>query len=136
MPPAPAGGTVAPGFIGTKHCLRRFATVLHTVTAIIRPSRVDDVRDALEGLGITVTEVHGFSRQGGHTEAYRGTEYQVDLVPKVRVELVVEAVDVDRLIDLVTEAARSGKVGDGKIWVTPALQVVRVRTGEAGPAAI
>jgi nitrogen regulatory protein P-II 1 len=110
--------------------------VLHLVSATIRPSRIDDVRDALEGMGITVTEVHGVSRQGGHTETYRGAEYQIELVPKVRVDLVVEAGDVDRLIDLVTEAARSGKLGDGKIWVTPIEQVVRVRTGEAGPAAL
>jgi nitrogen regulatory protein P-II 1 len=110
--------------------------VLHLVTAIIRPSRIDDARDALEGMGITVTEVHGFSRQGGHTETYRGSEYQIELVPKVRVELVVEAMDVDRLIELVTEAARTGKLGDGKIWVTPIDQVVRVRTGEQGPAAL
>jgi len=110
--------------------------VLQLVTAIIRPSRIDDVRDVLEGMGITVTEVHGFSRQGGHLETYRGAEYQIELVPKVRVELVVEAVDVDRLLDLLAEAARTGKLGDGKIWVTPVDQVVRVRTGEDGAAAV
>ncbi|HEX7133071.1 MAG TPA: P-II family nitrogen regulator [Iamia sp.] len=110
--------------------------MLHLVTAIIRPSRLDDVRDALEGMGLTVTEVHGFSRQGGHLEAYRGSEYQIELVPKIKVELVVEAVDVDRLLDAVTGAARSGKLGDGKIWTSPVVQVVRVRTGEDGPVAL
>jgi nitrogen regulatory protein P-II 1 len=110
--------------------------VLHLVTAIIRPSRLDDVRDVIDGMGITITEVHGFSRQGGHLETYRGSEYQIELVPKVKVELVVEAVDVDRLLGLVAEAARSGRLGDGKIWVTPVAQVVRVRTGEDGPAAL
>lgn len=110
--------------------------MLHLVTAIIRPSRVDDVRDAIEGMGVTVTEVHGFSRQGGHLETYRGSEYQIELVPKIRVEMVVEAADVDRLLAVVTEAARTGKLGDGKVWVTPVAQVVRVRTGEDGPAAL
>lgn len=110
--------------------------MLHLVTAIIRPSRIDDVRDVLEGMGVTVTEVHGFSRQGGHVETYRGSEYQIELVPKVRVELVLEAVDVDRVLAAVGEAARTGKLGDGKIWVTQVDEVVRVRTGEAGPAAL
>lgn len=110
--------------------------MIQLVTAIIRPSRIDDVRDALEGMGITVTDVHGFSRQGGHLETYRGAEYQIELVPKVKVELVVEAVDVDRVLDALAEAARTGKLGDGKAWVTPLAQVVRIRTGEDGPAAL
>ncbi len=110
--------------------------MIQLVTAIIRPSRIDDVRDALEGMGITVTDVHGFSRQGGHLETYRGAEYQIELVPKVKVELVVEAVDVDRVLDARAEAARTGKLGDGKAWVTPLAQVVRIRTGEDGPAAL
>lgn len=136
MPPARPGAPSRPSFIVTKHCVRRFPAVLHLVTAIIRPSRVDDVRDALEGMGITVTEVHGFSRQGGHLETYRGAEYQIELVPKIRVELVVEAVDTDRLIDVIAAAARTGKLGDGKVWITPVVQVVRVRTGENGVTAL
>jgi nitrogen regulatory protein P-II 1 len=110
--------------------------VIQLVTAIIRPSRIDDVREVLEGMGITVTEVHGFSRQGGHVETYRGSEYQIELVPKVKVELVVEAVDVDRVLAGLIEAARTGKLGDGKAWVTPVDQVVRIRTGEDGPVAL
>ena len=116
--------------------LRTVPDVLHLVTAIIRPSRLDDVHDLIAGLGLTITEVHGVSRQGGHVETYRGSEYQIELVPKVRVEVVVEDVDVDRVLAAITEAARTGRLGDGKIWVTRVDEVVRVRTGESGPVAL
>ena len=92
------------------------------VTAIVKPFKLDDVKEALEALGVqglTVTEVHGFGRQRGHTEVYRGAEYTVDLVPKVRVEVLVDDVDADKVVDTVVEAARTGKIGDGKVWVTP-----------------
>jgi nitrogen regulatory protein P-II 1 len=110
--------------------------VLHLLTAIIRPSRIDDVRHALGGVGLTITEVHGFSRQGGHLESYRGSEYQVDLVPKVRVEVLVEEEKVDAVLAAVREAAHTGKLGDGKIWLAPVGPVMRIRTGEQGAAAI
>jgi nitrogen regulatory protein P-II 1 len=114
----------------------REITLLYLLTAIIRPSRVEDVRDALEGAGLTVTEVHGFSRQRGHVETYRGAEYQIELVPKVRVEVLVEADDADDVVARVREAAHSGRLGDGKIWLSPLTTVVRVRTGEQGAVAI
>jgi nitrogen regulatory protein P-II 1 len=103
------------------------------VTAIIKPFKLDDVKAALEVLGVqglTVSEVQGFGRQKGHTEVYRGAEYTVDLVPKVRVEVLVDDVDADKTVDAVVEAARTGKIGDGKVWVTNLGTVVRVRTGE------
>jgi nitrogen regulatory protein P-II 1 len=103
------------------------------ITAVIKPFKLDDVRAALEVLGVhgmTVTEASGFGRQRGHTEVYRGAEYVVDLVPKVRIEVVVDAADVDSAVSALTDAARTGKIGDGKIWVTPVDTVVRVRTGE------
>jgi nitrogen regulatory protein P-II 1 len=103
------------------------------VTAIIKPFKLDDVKAALEVLGVqglTVSEVQGFGRQKGHTEVYRGAEYTVDLVPKVRVEVLVDDIDADKTVDAVVEAARTGKIGDGKVWVTSLGTVVRVRTGE------
>ena len=103
------------------------------ITAIIKPFKLDDVREALAEVGvqgITVTEVKGFGRQKGHTELYRGAEYTVDLVPKVRVEVLVDVVDADKVVDAVIEAARTGKIGDGKVWVTDIDTVIRVRTGE------
>ena len=109
------------------------------VTAIVKPFKLDDVKSALQRAGvtgITVAEARGFGRQGGHTEVYRGTEYRIDLVPKVRLEIVVDDDDVDRLVDVLVEAARTGKIGDGKIWVTPVDTVVRIRTGERGTDAI
>ena len=109
------------------------------VTAIIKPFKLDDVKNALKGIGVvgmTVTEVRGFGRQGGHTETYRGTEYQIDFVPKVRLEAVVDDADVERVTDLIAESARSGKIGDGKIWVTHVESIVRIRTGESGTDAI
>ena len=105
------------------------------VTAIVKPFTLGDVKDALERLGVlgmTVSEVQGYGRQKGHTEVYRGVEYAVDFVPKIRVEILVDEAQVDKTIDALIEAARTGKIGDGKIWVTPVDTVVRVRTGERG----
>ena len=109
------------------------------ITAIIKPFKLDDVKTALREAGVvgmTVSEVRGFGRQGGHTETYRGTEYQIDFVPKVRLEAVVDDADVERVTDLIAESARSGKIGDGKIWVTHVESIVRIRTGEEGSEAI
>jgi nitrogen regulatory protein PII len=103
------------------------------VTAIIKPFKLEEVKIALENLGIqglTVSEVSGFGRQRGHTEVYRGAEYTVDLVPKVRVEVLVDKSDSAKVLDAIVEAARTGKIGDGKVWVTDVETVVRVRTGE------
>ena len=109
------------------------------VTAIIKPFKLDEVRQALSDLGIrgiTVTEVKGFGRQKGHTELYRGAEYVVDFLPKVKVEAAVEASQVELVIEAIENAARTGKIGDGKIFVTVLEQVVRIRTGETGPEAL
>ena len=109
------------------------------VTAILKPFKLDDVKAALETLGVlglTVSEVRGYGRQKGHTEVYRGAEYTVDLVPKVRIEVLVDDLDADKVVDTVVEAARTGKIGDGKVWVTPVDGVVRVRTGERGADAL
>ncbi|MGA0118168.1 MAG: P-II family nitrogen regulator [Ilumatobacteraceae bacterium] len=109
------------------------------VTAIIKPFKVDDVKEALKGAGVngmTVSEVKGFGRQGGHTETYRGSEYQIDFVPKMKMELVIDDADVDRVVDVIVSAASTGKIGDGKVWVTNVEQIVRIRTGEHGAAAI
>ena len=109
------------------------------VTAVIKPHRLDEVRAALETFGVsgmTVTEASGFGRQKGHTEVYRGAEYEVDLVPKVRLEILVDDSDVDDVVQTVTKAAHTGKIGDGKVWVVPVETVVRVRTGERGPDAL
>jgi nitrogen regulatory protein P-II 1 len=109
------------------------------IEAIIKPFKLDDVREALSEAGVsglTVTEVKGFGRQKGHTELYRGAEYVVDFLPKVKIELVVEDKMLDRCIEAITGAARTGKIGDGKIFVTTVEQVIRIRTGEQGPEAI
>jgi nitrogen regulatory protein P-II 1 len=109
------------------------------VTAIVKPFKVDDVKSALETLGVlglTVSEVRGYGRQKGHTEVYRGAEYTVDLVPKVRLEIVVDDVEADKVVQTVVEAARTGKIGDGKVWMTSVETVVRVRTGERGADAL
>ncbi|HEX4728360.1 MAG TPA: P-II family nitrogen regulator [Jatrophihabitans sp.] len=109
------------------------------VTAIIKPFKLDEVKIALENLGVqglTVSEVSGFGRQRGHTEVYRGAEYTVDLVPKVRVEVLVAAGEAAKVVDAVVEAARTGKIGDGKVWVTDLDAVVRVRTGERDADAV
>lgn len=109
------------------------------VTAIIKPFVLEDVKNALEELGVlglTVIEVSGYGRQKGHTEIYRGAEYSVDFVPKVRVEVAVDDAMVERVVDAVVESARTGKIGDGKVWITPLEGVVRVRTGERGSDAL
>ena len=109
------------------------------VTAIVKPFVLEDVKGALEQIGVlgmTVSEVQGYGRQKGHTEVYRGAEYTVDLVPKVRVEILVDDLDADKVVETVVEAARTGKIGDGKVWVTPVESVVRVRTGERGADAL
>ena len=109
------------------------------ITAIIKPFKLDDVKAALKDLGVagmTVAEVQGFGRQRGHTEVYRGAEYQVDFVPKVRLEILADDGDVERLVDAITAAARTEKIGDGKVWWTPVEGVVRIRTGEKGQDAI
>ena len=110
--------------------------MLHLITAIVKPSRMDAIREALEGAGVTVTEVSGYSRQHGHGETWGGTEYQIDFVPKLRFELVVTADDVETVARAIADAARTGKVGDGKLWVSPVESVVRVRTGEQGADAV
>jgi len=112
---------------------------MRLITAIVKPFKVDDVKQALKDAGIagvTVSEVQGFGRQRGHTEVYRGSEYTIDFVPKVRVELLAEDGDIERLVDALVAAARTGKIGDGKIWVTPVDHVIRIRTGERGPEAL
>ena len=109
------------------------------ITAVIKPYKLDEVKDALKAVGIaglTAAEVRGFGRQGGHTETYRGTEYQIDFVPKVQLEIVIDESQVDLVIETIGRAANSGKIGDGKIWVTPVERIVRIRTGEEGVDAI
>jgi len=109
------------------------------ITAIIKPFKLEDIKSALEGLdiqGMTVSEASGFGRQGGHTEVYRGAEYTVDLIPKVRIEVLVDDTQADTVIDAIVTAARTGKIGDGKVWATPVDTVVRVRTGERGVDAL
>jgi len=109
------------------------------ISAIIKPFKLDDVREALSEIGvqgITVTEVKGFGRQKGHTELYRGAEYVVDFLPKVRVDAAVSADIVDQVVEAISKAAQTGKIGDGKIFVTPLEQVIRIRTGETGKDAL
>jgi nitrogen regulatory protein P-II 1 len=109
------------------------------ITAILKPFKLDEVKDALQEAGIsgmTVSEASGFGRQKGHTEVYRGAEYTVDLVPKVRLEVLVDDADAANIVDVIVKAASTGNIGDGKVWTTPVDQVVRVRTGERGPDAI
>jgi len=109
------------------------------ITAIIKPAKMEDVKNALTEYGVagmTVSEASGFGRQRGHTEVYRGTEYTVDLVPKIRIEVLADEKDVDGVVKAISRAASTGAVGDGKVWVTPVDHVVRVRTGETGTSAI
>ena len=109
------------------------------ITAVIKPFKLDDVREALAEVGVTgltVTEVKGFGRQKGHTELYRGAEYVVDFLPKVKIEVVVPDADVERCVDAIIKSARTGKIGDGKIFVLPVERVVRIRTGEEDDAAV
>jgi nitrogen regulatory protein P-II 1 len=112
---------------------------MQLVTAIIKPHMLDAVKDALKGAGvhgITVSEVKGFGRQGGHTETYRGTEYTIDFVPKVKLEVVADEGEVDGVVDAIAKSAQTGKIGDGKIWIAPLGRLVRIRTGEEGVDAI
>jgi nitrogen regulatory protein P-II 1 len=105
------------------------------ITAVIKPYQLDAVKDALQALGVagmTVTEVSGYGRQKGHVEVYRGAEYSVDFVPKARVEVLVDDVDIDKTVEAIVSAARTGRIGDGKVWVSPVDEVIRVRTGERG----
>jgi nitrogen regulatory protein P-II 1 len=109
------------------------------VVAIVKPFKLDEVKEGLRSIGInglTTTDVQGFGRQRGHTEVYRGAEYQVDFVPKVKIEVMAHEDQVQQIVDVVLKTARTGKIGDGKIWVLPAEQVYRIRTGERGPDAI
>jgi len=109
------------------------------IVAIIKPFKLDDVKDAVKDLGVqglTVSDVQGFGRQRGHTEVYRGAEYTVDFVPKVRVEVLVDDSDVDRVVQRLLDTARTGKIGDGKVWVVPVETAWRIRTGESGPDAL
>ncbi len=113
--------------------------MLQLVTAIVKPHKLEDVKDALKGIGIagmTVTEVKGVGRQGGHTETYRGTEYTIDLVPKLKVEVLCDGIDAEKVTDAMAAAARTGKIGDGKIWTGAVDRAVRIRTGELGADAI
>jgi nitrogen regulatory protein P-II 1 len=109
------------------------------ITAILKPFKLDEAKTALKNagvMGMTVTEVQGFGRQSGHTEVYRGAEYTVDFVPKVRVEILADEIDVENIVEVITTAARTGKIGDGKIWVTEVDRLVRIRTGEVNEDAL
>lgn len=109
------------------------------VTAVIKPHQLDAVKEGLHALGVaglTVSEVQGYGRQKGHTEVYRGAEYSVEFLPKIKIEVVTEDLDVEKVVDAIVAGARTGKIGDGKIWVTPVEEVVRVRTGERGSDAL
>ncbi|WP_267244613.1 P-II family nitrogen regulator [Streptomyces sp. PR69] len=109
------------------------------ITAVVKPHKLDAIKEALQAFGVqglTVTEASGYGRQRGHTEVYRGAEYQVDLVPKIRIEVLVEDADADELVNVIVKAARTEKIGDGKVWVLPVDTAVRVRTGERGPDAL
>jgi nitrogen regulatory protein P-II 1 len=113
--------------------------MVHLVTAVIKPHKLEEVKDALQGIGvtgITITEVKGFGRQGGHTETYRGAEYSIDFLPKVKLEVLCDTAEADKIIDAIADAGRTGKIGDGKIWSTAVNRVVRVRTGERDIEAI
>ena len=112
---------------------------MKVVIAIIKPFKLDDVKEALEGIGIqgmTVSDARGFGRQRGHTEVYRGAEYQVDFVPKTRIEIAIDDDQVDEVVKAIVSTAKTDSIGDGKVWVVPAEQVVRIRTGEKGPDAL
>ncbi len=111
----------------------------HLVTAIIKPYRLEEVREAIRTagiIGLTVSEVQGYGRQGGKTETFRGSEYTIDFVPKVRVEVIVKDDEVDKIIDVIADAGRTGKIGDGKLWAYPLDRVMRIRTGETGDDAL
>ena len=111
----------------------------HLVTAIIKPFKLEEVKEALRGagiIGLTVSEIQGYGRQGGKTESFRGNEYKVEFVPKVKVEVLIDSNDLDKVLDLIGSSARTGKIGDGKIWSTPIDRLMRVRTGELGDEAL
>jgi len=113
--------------------------VLHLITAVVKPHKLEDVKEALKGVGVqgmTVSEVKGFGRQGGHTETYRGAEYTIDFVPKVKIEVVCATEEADKVADAIAGAAQTGKIGDGKIWMTTVDRLVRIRTGEMGGDAV
>jgi nitrogen regulatory protein P-II 1 len=112
---------------------------MHLVTAIVKAHRVESIADALKGIdvtGMTIADVQGFGRQRGHTEVYRGSEYNVDFLPKVRIDVLCSDVAADKIADVIADAARTGKIGDGKIWITEVARVTRVRTGETGEDAL
>ncbi len=112
---------------------------MYLVTAVLKPHRLEDVTTALKDLdvsGVTVSEVQGFGQQRGHTEVYRGSEYKVDFVPKVMVQVVCDATEAEKIADVIADAARTGKIGDGKIWITEVSRVIRIRTGEVGKDAL
>jgi len=112
---------------------------MQLIVAIIKPFKLDDVKEAVKDLGVqglTVSDVQGFGRQRGHTEVYRGAEYTVDFVPKVRIEILADDGDVDRVVSRLLEVARTGKIGDGKVWTVPIGDAWRIRTGESGPDAL
>ena len=113
--------------------------MLNLVTAIVKPHKLVEVKEALQSAGIqglTISEVKGFGRQGGHTETYRGAEYSIDFVPKVKVEVLAPDDEVEKIAEVIAQAAQTGKIGDGKIWVTPVLYAMRIRTGELGADAV
>jgi nitrogen regulatory protein P-II 1 len=115
------------------------ALVVHLVTAIIKPFKLEEVKEALRGagqLGMTVTEVNGYGRQGGKTESFRGNEYRIDFVPKVKIDVIVDTADVDKVIDIISSTARTGTIGDGKVWAMDLDRLMRVRTGETGEGAV
>jgi nitrogen regulatory protein PII len=125
--------------LGISLCRHEGAVDVKKIEAVIKPFKLDDVKDALHDVGvsgITVTEVKGFGRQKGHTELYRGAEYVIDFLPKVKLEVVVEDVLVENVIEAITQAARTGRIGDGKIFVLPIEEAVRIRTGDRGADAI
>ena len=111
----------------------------HLVTAIIKPFKLEEVKEALRGagiIGLTVSEIQGYGRQGGKTESFRGNEYKVEFVPKVKLEVLIESTDLDKVLELIGSSARTGKIGDGKIWSTPLDRLMRIRTGELGDEAV
>lgn len=113
--------------------------MVQLITAVIKPHKLEEVKDALQEFGVvgmTITEVKGFGRQGGHTETYRGSEYTIDFLPKIKVEVVANALDVDKVVDVIAGAAQTGKIGDGKIWTSSVDRLVRVRTGERDEEAL
>jgi nitrogen regulatory protein P-II 1 len=113
--------------------------MIQLVTAVIKPHRLEDTKDALKAIGVaglTITEVKGFGRQGGHTETYRGAEYSIDFLPKIKIEVICETSDADKVIDTIADASRTGSIGDGKIWSYELDRLVRVRSGERGEEAI